>query len=372
VLLCLSLIFSQVNAQKIERLIIKNKTIGKREVLVYLPNEYVDQNRSFEVVYVLDAQNREFFDVVHSTISFQNNGLKPMIVVGIKSPIRNIDFLPKNLHADTYKEQFGQLGGADDFRDFIEDDLMPFIEKKYRTIPTKIGIGFSNGGTFMNYVMLGNSRLFDVIFSIDANFNYDQGQLLELISKKSSFDDLDFYYTCYTKQGDLWIRNSHKFNEYLRSISLMAIESEIFELESHSSVYQQAILNAFKAYFNYQFFNAQNLVQYLNELGKNERYVIQKDELHRLASAFAKFGRVEDARFILNSFKNNLNAEIVGYDIYALFQTADLYLTLGFNEQSKKYFLYCDKILEEKKKKYGDDLYNFGKAKISEKLKLLE
>ena len=255
-------------AQQIEKIKLKGeKDFGKREVLIYTPSEYFDQSRSFEVVYVLDAQSREFFDAVHTTIAFQNNGLRPMIVVGIASPYRNIDFLPTNVHPETVQEQYGELGGADDFSDFIENSVMPYVDKNYRTIPTKIGIGYSNGGTFINYTMIKKPELFDVIFSIDANFNYDKGQLVDLIKNQSTFkNSLDFYFTCQTRAGDSWIENSIEFNESLKTLTDMQIEKELFESETHNSVFQQGVMNAFKAYFKFQFFDVQNLIKYLKDL----------------------------------------------------------------------------------------------------------
>ena len=362
-------------AQKIEKIKLKGeKDFGKRELLIYTPSEYFDQSRSFEVVYVLDAQYREFFDAVHTTIAFQNNGLRPMIVVGIASPYRNIDFLPTNVHPETVQEQYGELGGADDFSDFIENSVMPYVDKNYRTIPTKIGIGHSNGGTFMNYTMIKKPELFDVIFSIDANFNYDKGQLVDLIKNQSTFkNSLDFYYTCYQpNMGDLWIENSKRFNESLsKSIGVQMVQ-EFFESETHNSVYHIGVMNAFKAYFKFQFFDVQNLVEYLKDLESKEDFTLIKNELLHMAVVFKRFGQVEAAKKLLLSFQEKLTGEIEGYDIYALFETADLYFSLGFSDLAKKYFLYCDKVLEEKKKNYGIEKYNMGKKMISEKLKLIE
>lgn len=361
-------------AQHIETIQIKGeKEIGKREVLIYTPPEYTDQTRVFEVVYVLDAQSREFFDAVHTTIAFQNNGLRPMMVVGIVSTIRNIDFLPKNIHPETVQEQYGELGGADTFSDFIENTVMPYIEENYRTIPTKIGIGHSNGGTFMNYSMLKKPDLFDVIFSIDANFNYDKGQLVDFIENQSEIiNSVDFYYTCQTSNSDLWIENAKRFNDFLQKSTDMKIIQEIFESETHATVYQQGILNAFKSYFDYQFFNSQNLIQYLKAFKNDGIYVVSKDELLRMAVVFKNIGKIDDAKNLLLSFQDKLTGEIEGYDIYALFDTADLYFSLGINELSKKYYLYCDQVLEEKKNKYGIEKYNMGKRMISEKLELMK
>ena len=361
-------------AQHIETIQIKGeKEIGKREVLIYTPPEYTDQTRVFEVVYVLDAQSREFFDAVHTTIAFQNNGLRPMMVVGIVSTFRNIDFLPKNIHPETVQEQYGELGGADTFSDFIENTVMPYIEENYRTIPTKIGIGYSNGGTFMNYSMLKKPDLFDVIFSIDANFNYDKGQLVDFIENQSEIiNSVDFYYTCQTSNSDLWIENAKRFNDFLKKSTDMKIIQEIFESETHATVYQQGILNAFKSYFDYQFFNSQNLIQYLKAFKNDGIYVVSKDELLRMAVVFKNIGKIDDAKNLLLSFQDKLTGEIEGYDIYALFDTADLYFSLGINELSKKYYLYCDQVLEEKKNKYGIEKYNMGKRMISEKLELMK
>ena len=365
---------SFVGAQHIEKIKIKGqKGIGKREVLIYTPSEYTNKTRSFEVVYVLDAQFREFFDAVHTTIAFQNNGLRPMIVVGIASPYRNIDFLPKNIHPETVQEQYGELGGADDFSDFIENIVMPYIDKNYRTIPTKIGIGHSNGGTFMNYTMIKNPELFDVIFSIDANFNYDKGQLVNLIKNQSTFKNpLDFYYTCRTDGGGSWNENSNQFNLSLKTLTDMKIVQELCESETHGSVFQQGVINAFKAYFKFQFFDVQNLIKYFKDLESKEDFTLKKNELMHMAVVFKRFEQVEAAKKLLLSFQEKLTGEIEGYDIYALFETADLYLSLGFSDLAKKYFLYCDKVLEEKKKKYGIEKYNFGKKLISEKLETIE
>jgi len=369
-LICSSISFGQ----NIKQVKIKGgEGIGKRELLIYTPHEYIDKSRKFEVVYVLDAQSREFFDAVHSTIAFQNHGLCPMIVVGIISQNRNMDFLPKNIHSETFQEQYGQLDGADNFSDFIEKTVMPYIDENYRTIPTNIGVGFSNGGTFINYTMLKKPGLFDVIFSIDANFNYDKGQLIELVENYTE-DEISntFYYTCQSPMNDDWVENSQRFNMHLAQKSSMTVKQDFFEAETHSTVYQQGIINAFKAYYGYQFFDSKNLIKYFKSLENTGEYILNKKELHRIAVVFKNFSMIEDAKSILISFQDQLTGDIKGNDVYALFETADLYYNLGFNDLATKYFLYCDNLLEENKHKYGTEMYNLGKDKIAEKLKVVE
>ena len=152
----------------------------------------------------------------------------------------------------------------------------------------------------------------------------------------------------------------------------MQIVQELCESETHGSVFQQGVINAFKAYFKFQFFDVQNLIEYFKDLESKEDFTLKKNELLHMAVVFKRFEQVEAAKKLLLSFQEKLTGEIEGYDIYALFETADLYLSLGFSNLAKKYFLYCDKVLEEKKKKYGMEKYNFGKKLISEKLETIK
>ncbi len=361
--------------QKIEtKNIIGEKEIGKREIIIYTPKEYIDPTAKFEVVYVLDAQQKEIFDVVHSTIAFQNFGLRPMIVVGIVSENRNKDFLPENKYPETFQELAGELGNASNFSDFIEKKLFKYINKNYRTLPTNIGIGYSNGGTFMNYVMLTKPNMFDVIFSIDANLNYDRGQMIDRIENNQEFKQSKiFYYTCLTFSGKNWVKNSEKFNELLVKNKNITFENDFFQNETHSSVFQQGVINAFKAYFRYQFFNSSKLIDYFKKLEDEGHYALNKKELHRIAKIYMQYDLTEDARKILINFQDKLSGEIEdSNDLYALFETGDLYLNLNFKDKAKEYFLFCESKLEQNKNKIGKDFYDFGKEKIKEKLELID
>ncbi len=363
-----------INAQKIEKINVSGgKTLGNHEILIYTPVEYNDLNRKFEVIYVLDAQSREFFDAVHSTMAFQTYGIRPMIVVGICSLNRNYDFLPENKLPETAQELAGQLGGASIFSDYIEQKLMPFIEKKYRVLPFKIGIGYSNGGTFLNYNLLSKPSMFDAIFSIDANINFDGDQLINRLSDNSSLSKTTmYYYTCQTQSGDKWVESADRFNALLQSKTRMTIEKEVFKSETHQTVFQQAIINAFQRYFRHQFFNSEKLVNHLKSMEKLGENVVKKEELHRIASIYLQFNLVEDARKLMLAFEQVLDGPIQDSDdLFAIFETGKLYFTLGFRDKAKVYFVFCDAKIEQNKKNMSDEFYKFGKEKIKEQLNLV-
>jgi predicted alpha/beta superfamily hydrolase len=372
----LALLFvNAINAQKIEKINVSGgKTLGNHEILIYTPVEYADLNRKFEVIYVLDAQSREFFDVVHSTLAFQTYGIRPMIVVGISSLNRNYDFLPENKFTETAQELSGQLGGASIFSDYIEQKLMPFIEKKYRVLPFKIGIGYSNGGTFLNNNLLTKPTMFDAIFSIDANITFDRGQLINSLNDNNNLiKSTMYYYTCQTLSGDKWVESANRFNALLESKIGMTIEKEVFKSETHQTVFQQAIINAFQRYFKYQFFNSEKLVNHFKSMEKLGGYVVKKEELHRIASIYLQFNLVEEARKLMLAFEHVLDSSIQDSDdLFAIFETGKLYFALGFRDIAKAYFIFCDAKIEQNKKNMSSEFYNFGKEKIKEQLNLFE
>ncbi|MDH5399834.1 MAG: hypothetical protein OEX02_16905 [Cyclobacteriaceae bacterium] len=109
---------------KIEQISIASNELGQqREILVYTPQNYIENTLvDYDVFYVFDAQNREFFDFTHSIVSFISNSERKFIIVGITSPYiekydyaRNNDLLPE-LETKDAKKHFGKYSGnADDF-----------------------------------------------------------------------------------------------------------------------------------------------------------------------------------------------------------------------------------------------------------------
>ena len=70
---------------RVENIKINSKELQQeREILIYTPQSYNENlYSSYDVIYVFDAHAREFFDYVHSIISFLSNTYKKFIVVGI-------------------------------------------------------------------------------------------------------------------------------------------------------------------------------------------------------------------------------------------------------------------------------------------------
>ena len=192
--LTILLAFISVSAfgQKIETEKINSTVLDQeRNLWIYTPWQYEEYpDKKLEIIYVFDAQVREYFDLVHSIVQFLGGEEFAFIVVGIESPFieeknqsRNTDFLPKATDKETI-EKYGEFsGGADKFLSFVKTEVLPFIDKKYRTLPERVAVGHSNGGTFISYSLLNEPDLFDAYITISPNYGYDKGQMAKRFAK---------------------------------------------------------------------------------------------------------------------------------------------------------------------------------------------
>ena len=136
-----------------------------RRIWIYLPEGYEKNKKEYPVLYMHDGQN--IFDeytagfgewgVDECLDSLINAGKQACIVVGIDNgPKRFNEYNPFAFR------DFGE-GEGDQYLDFITQTLKPFIDKKYRTLPSKentIIAGSSMGGLISYYAMIKKPQIF--------------------------------------------------------------------------------------------------------------------------------------------------------------------------------------------------------------------
>lgn len=209
----------QTNAQSIAR--VENKKIQskalnqEREILIYTPVDYDWRvNEYFNVIYVFDSQNREFFDYTSSIISFLSNNSKSYILVGITSPYnekldyaRNNDLLPI-LETEDSKNRYGKYSGnADNFLEFVSNEVMPFVNDNYRTINQNVAVGHSLSASFILYSLVKKPNLFTSYIAISPNLAYDNEILAQQLidCDYSKINNLTYLYLSNADEGvDYW------------------------------------------------------------------------------------------------------------------------------------------------------------------------
>lgn len=159
-----------------ESFYIDSKILGeKRQILVYLPQSYSQNQGRFPVLYLTDGETH--FNHTSTTINFLSSvGNAPeMIVVGVTTTDRNRDLTP------TASKERGRetAGGADKFLEFFEDELIPNINKRYRTEPYKVFAGHSLGGLFAINAYLTRPNAFNAYIAVSPSLWWDDGLLLK-------------------------------------------------------------------------------------------------------------------------------------------------------------------------------------------------
>lgn len=187
-LLCLALLPFAAQAQKTISIgnsyeIQSTQLNEKRTINIYLPDGYSDSTaKKYDVIYLLDGGVDE--DYIHFcglVYYFSYPWLKALpqtIVVGIANKDRQRDMsYPSTVMKD--KKRWATTGGSAKFMDFIEKDLMPYVEKNYRTNGNKMLVGESFAGLFACEVLMKRPAMFDNYLIISPSLWWDNGSLLK-------------------------------------------------------------------------------------------------------------------------------------------------------------------------------------------------
>ena len=130
---------------------LKSKYVNEeRRIIVHLPKNYEKENNAYPVLYILDADWTEYFTLAVGTAGMMvvHGAYSQFIVVGICNTVRDRDMIPIPV---SHREN---SGGSSDFLKFITEELMVFVNSRYRTLSFNTLYGGSNAGLFTLYAML--------------------------------------------------------------------------------------------------------------------------------------------------------------------------------------------------------------------------
>lgn len=157
--------------------------LGEKRVLnIYLPEGYNPQDSiKYPVTYLLDGSINEDFIHVAGLYQFNSfewiNRVPKSIVVGIATVDRRRDYtFPTTISTDQKKSPTS--GHSDQFIAFIEKELQPFIEKKYKATNTRTIIGQSLGGLLATEILFKKPALFSKYIIISPSLWWNNGSLL--------------------------------------------------------------------------------------------------------------------------------------------------------------------------------------------------
>lgn len=150
----------------------------ERKITVYLPELYFqDTTKEMVVAYVFDGQFKPYYSMVTAAMEYYSQTEEgiPMIVVAIHTEDRWREFIPSPKDTADRNESYGF---AHLLSEHLKTEVMPLIESNYRTLPFRLGIGHSLGGTYLLYELFKEHSLFNGAIMASPNMLNDGNALI--------------------------------------------------------------------------------------------------------------------------------------------------------------------------------------------------
>lgn len=244
---------------------IESKELGEKRILnIYLPEGYkADDSTKYPVIYLLDGSADEDFIHIAGLVQFNSfewvNQVPKSIVVGIATVDRRRDFtFPTTIEKD--QKRFATSGHSDKFIAFIEKELQPFIDKKYKTNDSKTIIGQSLGGLLETEILLKKPTLFNKYVIVSPSIWWNNGSILnqDSVIFQENFNQNTDIYIAVGKEGltPTEIPRVMEVDANLITEKIKASKSknikvyfDYFPLENHGTILHPAVSNSFKFFY---------------------------------------------------------------------------------------------------------------------------
>jgi predicted alpha/beta superfamily hydrolase len=160
---------------------IESSQVGEIRVInVWTPSGYQNSTDSLPVLFMPDGGINEDFPHIANTLAelVVSKSIPPFILVGIENTERRRDLTgPSSVKEN---EEVAPLSdGAKKFRAFIEMELFPEIDKRYRTNHIKGLVGESVAGLFVVETLFLAPEMFDYYIAIDPSLWWNDANLVK-------------------------------------------------------------------------------------------------------------------------------------------------------------------------------------------------
>ena len=234
-----------------EQFVIHSDVLNEdRAILVTLPPGYELTPQKFPVIYLLDGPAHLNHTTGTKDVLARSNLMPQAIIVGIANTNRTRDLTP----SPGDNGRLPNSGGANKFLKFINTELIPFIEKKYRTEPYRVLIGHSFGGLFTVHAMTTQPNSFDAYIAISPSLQWADGAPVKQMSKflDENPEYSGFLYLSIADEGGGMQRSFDSFVDLLKSKAPKTLQwsSQILPDEDHGSTVLRSTYSGLKTLFS--------------------------------------------------------------------------------------------------------------------------
>ncbi|MDO7136979.1 alpha/beta hydrolase [Algibacter lectus] len=241
-----SLTFINIEAQVKYETFESSKLGETRQIKIQLPRGYdSNQDKSYPIFIVLDGDY--LFEAVAGNVDYYSywEDMPESIVVGVNQMDTRYDDC-------LYSEQNSlpvETGAA--FFEFIGQELVPYIEKTFRTVNFRVAVGHGQTANLINYYLLKPQPLFQGYIAISPELA--PGMLDYIPEGLSKAESKIFYYLANTDNDGSSIKKMT--NTLITDIAALDNKNLVynfdsFEGPSHYSVPTHAIPNAIEKMFH--------------------------------------------------------------------------------------------------------------------------
>lgn len=173
---CLFVLFTDASVHASEIFTMKSKLLDEGiTARVALPESY-EHSDSFQYPVLLVMDGSTQFEHIAGNVNFLSTfSIVPeMIVVGVSAKNRLKRFTHTKMEA--YADR---SGGAEQYTQFLRDELMPALQKKFRVSPYTVVTGHSLSGLYTGYLATHHSDFINAAISVSPSFWWDDFALIK-------------------------------------------------------------------------------------------------------------------------------------------------------------------------------------------------
>jgi len=152
--------------------------------------------------------------------------------VAIENVDRERDFTVTKLKT----KRVNTMGGGKNFLNFIEKELLSYVDKNYRTAPYRTLVGHSLGGLLTLNSYMDKNSIFDAYLSIDPSIWWDE-ETME--NKVDSINSMCFkrkiYIATANQEKSRYEKNKKKHDRIYALIKIKSNESINIKVRSYDS-----------------------------------------------------------------------------------------------------------------------------------------
>lgn len=224
-----------------------------RRINVYLPPGYAKGEKAYPVLFLMDGGVRE--DFLHimgiATLAADFRNIREFIVVGVEGVDRYHDLLPPTT-VKKEKKRWATAGGSADFRSFLGDELIPYVQDHFRITKERVLMGESAAGMFVVETFLKKPDLFSGYIAVSPSLWWDRQSLVKTAADTLKAGD-------FPKKRRIFLTIADEGGDMREGVDLLAAAMKgnksldwvykPMDHESHGTIFHPAALEAVRWFF---------------------------------------------------------------------------------------------------------------------------